>query len=364
MWTEAERLDLMSRRDLLTGLINRLAFMEELQRARTAGTSGTLMVLDIDLFKLINDRHGHVVGDEVLRALADRIRTPLPSSSLIARLGGDEFVAFVPVGLERGAELASRCLEAARMPIALADGQEPRVTITVGVTSLAGNGGIEKTLSAADQALYAAKEAGRDRIQVFDDDTAGIVGARRSLAAAVATLQERNQQLLKRVELDALTGLRNRHALDQILGTTCGGPDGQWPDCSVAFLDIDHFGDYNHHHGDSQGDQVLRSVAQTIRSVARKSDLVFRKGGEELLVVLPHTTREDAHAAAERMRAAVEALRIAHLSSQVAPVVTVTVGIACARADVTVTVGQLMEQASDLAMKAKLSNLRNRVHAA
>lgn len=133
---------------------------------------------------------------------------------------------------------------------------------------------------------------------------------------------------------------------------------------AAAFLDIDHFGDYNHHHGDSQGDQVLRSVAQTIRGVARKDDLVFRKGGEELLVVLPHTTREDAHAAAERMRGAVEALSIAHQGSRVAPVVTVTVGIATATADITVTVEQLMEQASALAMKAKVSNMRNRVHAA
>jgi len=360
----AEQLELMSRRDLLTGLLNRVPFLDEVRRLRAAGTTGTLMLIDIDHFKLVNDKYGHAAGDEVIRAMADRIKATLPSNSVIARHGGDELIAFVPVPLERGAELASRCVAAARVPIALSDGHELHATISVGAASVPERVAIERLLDEADQALFAAKLAGRDRVQVFDDDTAGILAARRSLAATVVSLQERNQELLKRVELDALTGLRNRHALDQILETTCGGPEAHWHDCSVVFLDIDHFGDYNHHHGDSQGDQVLRTVAQAIRHIARKDDLVFRKGGEELLAVLPNTSRDDARAAAERMRQGVEALGIPHAGSRVAPVVTVTVGIAAATTGATVTVAQLMAQASDLAMQAKVSSQRNRVHAA
>ena len=362
--SEAERLELMSRRDGLTGLLNRVAFLDEVRRLRAAGATGTLLLVDIDHFKQINDTHGHATGDEVIRAMAGRIKAQLPANSVIARHGGDELIAFVPVPLERGAELSNRCVAASRVPIALTNGHELRTTITVGAASVPERVAIERLLAAADQALFAAKEAGRDRVQVFNDDTAGIVGARRSLAAAVAVQQEHIQALRRQVETDVLTGLGNRYALHQILEMTCGGPDARWPDCSVVFLDIDHFGDYNHHHGDDQGDQVLRTVAQAIRDIARKDDLVFRKGGEELLAVLPNTSRRDAHAAAERMRQGVEALAIPHHASQVASVITVTVGVAAATPATTVTVAQLMVQASGLAMQAKVANQRNRVHAA
>ena len=115
----AEQLELMSRRDPLSGLLNRVAFLDEVRRVRAAGTTGTLMLIDIDHFKLVNDKYGHAAGDEVIRAMADRIKATLPSNSVIARHGGDELIAFVPVPLERGAELAGRCVAAARMPIAL-----------------------------------------------------------------------------------------------------------------------------------------------------------------------------------------------------------------------------------------------------
>jgi diguanylate cyclase (GGDEF)-like protein len=354
----------MSRRDSLTNLLNRTALIEAIRKARREGTAGVVLIIDIDLFKLINDKHGHAIGDEVIRALADRLRAQLPPDSLVGRYGGEEFVAFVPVALDRGCALAHECLAAARAPIALPGSSEVRVTVSIGVASLNMMADTEKTLSAADLALFAAKQSGRDRVQVFDDDTKGVLNTRRSLAAAVASLQERNQELQQRVEIDALTGLRNRHALEQVLPIACGGHGSQWPKCSVAFLDIDHFGKYNKLHGDSQGDLVLKSVAQTIRGVARKDDLVFRKGGEEMVVVLPNASHEEAQAVAERMRSAVEGLRTPHKGSEVASVVTVTVGIASAPTDRVVTVQQLMQTASDMAMKAKVLSARNRVHVA
>ncbi|MCK7499863.1 MAG: diguanylate cyclase [Comamonadaceae bacterium] len=352
-----------SRRDALTNLLHRVAFVEDVRQARTRGPLGAILTADIDLFKQVNDRHGHLTGDEVIRTLADRLRAQLPPDSLAGRLGGEEFVAFVPSTLERACDLARQFLVAARTPIALPDSTEVHVTVSIGVASLSEGTTVDQTLVASEQALYAAKHAGRNRVQVFDDDTKGVVTARRSLMAALATLQERNRELQRRVEIDALTGLQNRHALDQILATTCGGPTGEWPTCSVAFLDIDHFGDYNHHHGDSRGDQVLRTIAQTIRTVARKGDLVFRKGGEEIVVVLPSTARDEANAAAERMRHAVESLEIPHAHSAVAAVMTVTVGVASTSAGTTVSVQRLMERASDRAMNAKVANARNRVHA-
>jgi diguanylate cyclase (GGDEF)-like protein len=109
---------------------------------------------------------------------------------------------------------------------------------------------------------------------------------------------------------------------------------------------------------------VLRRVAESVRACARRGDLVFRKGGEEIVVLLPDTAPADARHAAERMRAAVQALAIPHAGSSAAGVVTVTVGVAAADAGPALTVQQLMERAADLAMQAKVKRQRNCVHAA
>jgi diguanylate cyclase (GGDEF)-like protein len=347
--------------DTLTGLPDRRAFSKQMALMRRQGRPFVLALIDIDHFKVINHEHGHELGDEILREFAIRMRAVAAPEVLLARTGGDEYAALIPGGLEQGSRQVDSILAAVRLPLKLSNGMQMALSASAGLAPVTGPGYEEETLKAADTALYAAKNRGRDQYLVFDDDVSGVVSARRELAAAVSVLQERNRELQHLVQTDALTGLRNRHALDQVLPIGVG--IGAWQQCSVAFLDIDHFGDYNHLHGDGEGDQVLRQVAATIRAVARHGDMVFRKGGEEIVVVLPETNAEDARSAAERMRQAVQALEIPHSGSAVAPVITVTVGIASACAGQPATVEQLMANAADLAMQAKVKNLRNCVHA-
>jgi diguanylate cyclase (GGDEF)-like protein len=351
--------------DTLTGLLQYQAFIMMMKAQRRSGVRSVLAMLDLDQFERLNDQHGHDVGDEVLRILAVRLRKVAPREVILARFGGDEFGALLAGDLEQGKRLAELLLEEVRRPMTLGGGVELSISASAGVAPVPATGHVGEALRAADAALYAAKHRGRDQCMVFDEHVSGVIGARRELAAAVSVLQEQNRQLQHLVQTDALTGLRNRHALDQVLPLLvgAGGDSVSWQHCSVAFLDIDHFGDYNHLHGDAQGDHVLRQVAETVRTAARRSDMVFRKGGEEIVVVLPDTAPEDARHAAERMRQAVQALAIAHAGSGVAPVITVTVGIAAARSDLPSTIQQLMESAADLAMQAKVDNRRNCVHA-
>jgi diguanylate cyclase (GGDEF)-like protein len=349
--------------DTLTGLPDRRAFSKHMASMRRQGLHFVLALIDIDHFKVINQEHGHELGDEILRELAIRMRAVAAPEVHVARIGGDEYAALIPGSLEQGRRQVDSLLEAVRRPLALSNGMQVALSASAGVAPVTGPGYEEETLKAADTALSAAKNRGRDQVLVFDDEVSGVVSARRELAAAVSVLHERNRELQHLVQTDALTGLRNRHALDQVLPVGVGVGSGDWQQCSVAFLDIDHFGDYNHLHGDDQGDQVLRQVAATIRAVARRSDMVFRKGGEEIVVVLPETPAEAARSAAERMREAVQALEIPHSGSAAARVITVTVGIASARAGEPATVEQLMANAADLAMQAKVKNLRNCVHA-
>lgn len=346
--------------DPLTQLPTRHVMLERLREARDAGVDGALALCDLDLMKHINDQHGHAAGDEVLQTVALRLGAVLPAASWVTRIGGDEFVVFLPgSGIGEAQHVLTRCMDEVRRPIGLSGGSTIIVTLSVGLATLAASS-IDDLLKAVDVAVYAAKSRGRDRLVVFDNDTRKTVTARRELASTVIELQRRNRALRDEARTDALTGLRNRLALDELLNAAVGDPDSRLASAALAFVDIDHFGDYNHLHGDAGGDEALRRVAAAVRDCSRHPDLVFRKGGEELVVVIPDAAEGDALVAAERIRDSVQALGIPHSGSRVAPVLTVTVGLA--RGGPGRTLRQLLVAASELAMHAKVANGRNRVH--
>ncbi len=154
--------------DLLTGLLNRRAFGEqaarELARAQRSGQTVSLVLADIDHFKALNDRYGHLRGDQALKTVAETLRGGLRTTDLACRWGGEEFLCLL-VGSDR--EAAVRAIDRVRAQLAtssaLAD-IEPAVTITAGVARV--DGDLELALQRADLALYAGKNAGRDRVVV------------------------------------------------------------------------------------------------------------------------------------------------------------------------------------------------------
>lgn len=174
----------------------------------------------------------------------------------------------------------------------------------------------------------------------------------------MSAAHERMAGLARLASVDALTGLHNRLALDELLRLELG-PD-TWARAAVAFVDIDHFGPYNKFYGDTGGDAALRAVAQALQRSLRDSDLLFRKGGEEFVALLPEVDEASAAAAGERLRASVEALAMPHAGSTTAHTLTVTVGVSVGEKGV--TVHSLMQHAGDLVMSAKVSGQRNRVH--
>ncbi len=158
--------------DELTGLYNRryvLAHLGELAARPGPGAGSTaVMMIDIDHFKSVNDCHGHPAGDDVLRQLAARALRGVRSVDLVARLGGEEFLVVMPeTNLAAAVVVAERLrLAVAGEPFALhASGQKIPVTISVGVAVAAEGGGpVEDLLKSADDALYAAKNSGRNRV--------------------------------------------------------------------------------------------------------------------------------------------------------------------------------------------------------
>jgi diguanylate cyclase (GGDEF)-like protein len=171
-----ERLRVQSSTDFLTSLPNRRAFFEaaeaELSRARRHGHGLVLLLLDVDHFKRINDTLGHVAGDRALVALAEVLKLSARQGDIAARLGGEEFVVLLShCEREDGLRFAERLRETvSSTPVDVGEGQAPlRITVSIGLADARAHGvGLDQLLSRADRAMYRAKNAGRDRIEVAE----------------------------------------------------------------------------------------------------------------------------------------------------------------------------------------------------
>lgn len=346
--------------DPMTGLPNRRWVSDYMRQLRAAGATGAVALIDLDHFKTLNDRFGHPAGDTLLREFGQRLLALLPREAILARFGGDEYLLVMPdADTGRLNNMLKTCRTKLRHPIPIGESDAVPVTFSAGITLLSGIP-LDDVLRTADVAMYAAKERGRAQSVVFDRNLAGFVNRRRELAAAVAALQQQNLALREENRTDSLTGLLNRRALDEVLERPIGDAAGNG--VATVFIDIDHFGQINHLHGDDRGDEVLQTVAHSIRAQARAHDLVFRKGGEEFVAILFDIDRDSARLWSERMRAAVVGMGIPNAGSPTASMLTITLGVAHGSRDTPLR--QLLRSAALQAMSAKVAGRRNEVHMA
>jgi diguanylate cyclase (GGDEF)-like protein len=157
--------------DALTGIFNRRHFMSlaarEQQRAERYQTTFSLLILDIDHFKRINDTFGHPVGDEAIKAMAVAASKHLRPTDVIGRFGGEEFVVLLPHTDEPGAVIAAeRIREAVAQVMVQAGDKIVTFTVSVGLATHVRRTGVEQLIEVADQALYAAKQGGRNQVRI------------------------------------------------------------------------------------------------------------------------------------------------------------------------------------------------------
>jgi diguanylate cyclase (GGDEF)-like protein len=169
------QVQLLAVTDTLTGLYNRRYFFEfavqEFERSRRYARPLSVLMLDIDHFKKVNDTYGHLVGDRLLSELAKQCKSTLRDADVMARYGGEEFVVLLPETPARLALLAAERLWKAIAGVQLdVEGQTVSVSVSLGVAELdSGCPNLEALLGRADQALYRAKIAGRGQILMWSE---------------------------------------------------------------------------------------------------------------------------------------------------------------------------------------------------
>ncbi len=165
-----EELQVLARRDPLTGVANRRAFLEAFEAgfaaAKQAGRSFTCIMADIDHFKMVNDNHGHAMGDEVIQRIAEALGSEVRSTDAVCRYGGEEFCIVLP---DVPVEAAARVAERLRKKIDSPGFARIPVTASFGVSSIAfGATSPPHLINQADEALYNSKERGRNRVTRWD----------------------------------------------------------------------------------------------------------------------------------------------------------------------------------------------------
>lgn len=170
--TDRRRLqDEMVRRadvDELTGLASRERLARDVAAAVDAGADATVILLDLDQFKLVNDSLGYAAGDDVLKALAARLGALVPKDVVVARAGGDEFGFLLPADVGDAKRLAAVLLESLQQPIEC-EGRQLTVGACVGIAAINRGQAPRTAIREADTAMHRAKTAGRGRVEVFDD---------------------------------------------------------------------------------------------------------------------------------------------------------------------------------------------------
>ncbi len=331
-----------ARTDALTGLANRRAFDEEMEncieRFRKLGETFSIVIFDVDHFKKFNDTYGHQAGDDVLRLMGELLRGGARKGDIVARYGGEEFAMILPRTPVADAKLSA---DRVRQRIAdhgfRCDGQELRVTASLGVAQVFQGETVAQLVDRADAALYAAKEGGRNCVYwhdgagvhpLFSHNAAAASPDQQSPPAPAATVAESPEEAGVQKphsgtvpsdacdESDSKEHANGKTVVGQIAMSNrtefciaLARRLAEWrrggATPSVVMIRIDRFSQIAEEHGERARSLVLKAVAQFLSAAIRDMDLVAYYDTATFAVLFPGTWLANVIGIAERLREAI-----------------------------------------------------------
>lgn len=325
----------------------------------------SLILMDIDHLKSINDRFGVAAGNQVLRKMGKLVQA-ICGNSLVSRTRGGEFAVMV----QSNESIAKRIAIVIQETVHKHEWTGlDEVTASFGVASVYEKCKPPLMFTQADEALFAAKAIGRNQVVCYseivnvskvDSDQLEVISLENKArvmserVTSFVTQQSKRimQTLHKEANTDALTQLFNRRYLDKQLAADFNLAIVNGKNLCIALVDLDHFGEINKAHGWPTGDKALCTVAETITQSIRATDWVGRYGGEEICIVMPYTNLEQAVIICERVRIAIASTSLQTPAEK--PLnVTVSIGVVELDRDSDQSLPQLIERVSQLTLKAK-----------
>ena len=265
-----QELEILATRDPLTNCLNRRSFFTRLEQAfsqaKQNGEELSVIMCDIDHFKLVNDNYGHARGDDVIREVANQISSCLRNDDELVRYGGEEFCVFLPrVGILQTTALAERIRQRIESSNTIHN-----VTTSFGVTALKfGALSPADLINQADEALYLSKETGRNRVTSYD---------KKEEIEKTISLKKEKQNNLERES--RLLGLPDLSVVYSKIKVELEFAQKHNMLAAVLLINLDRFKGIVHTMGQSVGEQVLVIIDQRLREALRRNDFIQQLNSE------------------------------------------------------------------------------------
>ncbi|MCO6046963.1 diguanylate cyclase [Aeoliella sp. ICT_H6.2] len=290
-----------ARTDSLTGMANRRAFDEAMSQrhaeATRKNTPLSLLLADIDSFKQLNDSHGHLVGDEVLRVVARRLKETCRSMDLPCRYGGEEFAIILPAtDLQEAKRAAERVRQAIESLTIKFDGKQFQVTVSIGVAQLANQEDTPRLVRRCDEALYQSKDAGRNCGHWHDGTDCHPTANQNQKRGESSQGEEPSTQ---RTLLDSLP---NRTTFVNELRRRMAESHRTEQPVSIVLAELKDSHELKQRLGSHALVTALNRVAKAIAGSLREMDLAAQLGENRIGIMLPNSTMESSCTTMERVR--------------------------------------------------------------
>ena len=343
--------------DALTGLANRRAFDLELNQCMVGAAGGdpcSLIVFDIDHFKSFNDAHGHLAGDEVLRTVARTVAEIVRRPFVAARYGGEEFAAILPKTTSQQAQgLASRLRLAIQETSIAFEGKALSVTASIGFSQAAPGEHARDLVRRADEAVYAAKAAGRNCC--FWHDGVRVLPAQGPSATSPAASRSRAKGAIENLIQTQAASLAGSESLLKSLNTNGSLLGDHNDECALLYV-VPTKLPVLRGRDEQQSSQLLSDLLATVvTSTCRHIDRIAYAGDGEFIVVLPGLCESAARIVSQRIRTAIES----HLIPTETGAAHMKAGIGVVAIDGSFDLSESIALAKQLAIPSEFSGAKN-----